>query len=175
LFSISPVCTDELEFIVNSFYCSIHATFNFVHLVFFTQHIVKAFIVVVSLLLAVIGILAALFITSRSRGSDVPTTASPKPTAQTTVAQTTIAPAPTSPEPGLFVCLFHLYPPVTRKRRRRYILDESAPAQKFSISFFFNSFFDFLPLNLLLVRNHPVKIIIVKRLIQGCNIFYWKK
>jgi len=27
-----------------------------------------------------------------------------------------------------FVCLFHLYPPVTRKRRRRYILDESAPA-----------------------------------------------
>jgi len=28
----------------------------------------------------------------------------------------------------LFVCLFHLYPPVTRKRRRYYILDESAPA-----------------------------------------------
>jgi len=25
-------------------------------------------------------------------------------------------------------CLFHLYPPVTRKRRWRYILDESAPA-----------------------------------------------
>jgi len=28
----------------------------------------------------------------------------------------------------LFACLFHLYPPVTRKRRWRYILDESAPA-----------------------------------------------
>jgi len=30
----------------------------------------------------------------------------------------------------LFVCLFlfHLYPPVTRKRRWRYMLDESAPA-----------------------------------------------
>jgi len=27
-----------------------------------------------------------------------------------------------------FVCLFHLYPPVTRKRRWRYILDEFAPA-----------------------------------------------
>jgi len=26
------------------------------------------------------------------------------------------------------VCLFHLYPPVTRKRRWRYILDESVPA-----------------------------------------------
>jgi len=28
----------------------------------------------------------------------------------------------------LFVCLFHLYPPVTRKRRLRYVLDGSAPA-----------------------------------------------
>jgi len=28
----------------------------------------------------------------------------------------------------IFVCLFHLYPPVTRKRRLRYILDESALA-----------------------------------------------
>jgi len=28
----------------------------------------------------------------------------------------------------IFVCLFHLYPPVTRKRRLLYILDEYAPA-----------------------------------------------
>jgi len=28
----------------------------------------------------------------------------------------------------LFVCLFHHYPPVTRKQRLRYILDKSAPA-----------------------------------------------
>jgi len=28
---------------------------------------------------------------------------------------------------------------------------------------------DFLPLNLLLVRSHQAEIIIVKRLIQGCN------
>jgi len=27
----------------------------------------------------------------------------------------------------MIVCLFHPYPPVTRKRRRHYILDESHP------------------------------------------------
>jgi len=47
--------------------------------------------------------------------------------------------------------LFHLYPSVTRKRRWRYILDESAPAYELSISEFSD---DFLPLNLLLVRSH---------------------
>jgi len=29
---------------------------------------------------------------------------------------------------GVCLFVFHLYPPVTRKRRWRYILDESAPA-----------------------------------------------
>jgi len=28
----------------------------------------------------------------------------------------------------MFVCLLHLYSPITRNRRWRYILDESAPA-----------------------------------------------
>jgi len=70
---------------------------------------------------------------------------------------------------GTFVaCLFYLYPPVTRKRRWRYMLDESAPAYR---SYPFPRFpvisFDFLPLNLLLIRNHQAEIIIVKRLIQG--------
>jgi len=36
----------------------------------------------------------------------------------------------------MYVCLFHLYPPVTRKRWWRYILDESAPASELSISAF---------------------------------------
>jgi len=70
----------------------------------------------------------------------------------------------------LFVCLFHLYPPVTKKRRWPYILDESEPAYR---SCPFPSFpvisIDFLPLNLLLVRSHQAEIIIVKRLIQGRN------
>jgi len=69
----------------------------------------------------------------------------------------------------LFVCLFHLYPPVTRKRRWRYILDEFAPALEFSISKFSGCFFDFLPLNLLLVRSHQAEIIILKRLIKDAT------
>jgi len=36
----------------------------------------------------------------------------------------------------------------------------------------FRLFFDFLPLNLLLVRSHQAEIIIVKRLIQGSNNVY---
>jgi len=50
-----------------------------------------------------------------------------------------------------------------------YILDESAPASELSISEFSSCFFDFLPLNLRLVRSHQAEIIIVKRLIQGRN------
>jgi len=34
---------------------------------------------------------------------------------------------------------------------------------------FFRLFFDFLLLNLLLVRSHQAEKIILKRLIQGCN------
>jgi len=33
-------------------------------------------------------------------------------------------------------------------------------------------FFDFLPLNLLLVRSYQAEIIIIKHLIQGCNNVY---
>jgi len=44
------------------------------------------------------------------------------------------------------------------------ILDESASASGIS-----SCFFDFLPLNLLLVHSHQAEIIIVKRLIQGRN------
>jgi len=72
----------------------------------------------------------------------------------------------------LFVSLFHLYTPVTRKRRWRYILNEFAPVYELSISEFSGCFFDFLPLNLLLVRSHQADIIIVKRLIQGRNNVY---
>jgi len=36
----------------------------------------------------------------------------------------------------------------------------------------FGCFFDFLPLNLLLVRSHQADIIIVQRLIQGRNNVY---
>jgi len=65
------------------------------------------------------------------------------------------------------VCLllFQLDPPVTRKRRWRYILDESAPALSCPFSSFPGCFFDFLLLNLLLVRSHQAEIIIVNRLI----------
>jgi len=52
------------------------------------------------------------------------------------------------------VCLFHLYPPVTRKRRWHCILYESVPASELSISEFSSCFFDFLPLNLQLVQSH---------------------
>jgi len=41
-----------------------------------------------------------------------------------------------------------------------------------SIFKFSGSFFNFLPLNLLLVRSHQAVIIIVKRLIQGRNYVY---
>jgi len=53
-------------------------------------------------------------------------------------------------------------PPVTRKRRCCNILDESTPAQELSNSEFSVCFFDFLPLNLLLVRGHQAEIIIAK-------------
>jgi len=42
----------------------------------------------------------------------------------------------------------------------RYVLDESAPISEFS-----GCFFDFIPLNLLLVRSYQAEIIIVKHLI----------
>jgi len=64
-------------------------------------------------------------------------------------------------------CLFHLYPPVTRKRLWRYVLDESAPTEELSIFEFFGCLFDYVPLYLLLVRSHQAEIIIVKHLIQG--------
>jgi len=38
-----------------------------------------------------------------------------------------------------------------------------------SISKFSGCFFDFLPLNLLLVKSHQAKIIMVNRLVQGRN------
>jgi len=60
--------------------------------------------------------------------------------------------------------LFKLSSPVTRKRG---ILEESAPAQELSIPEFSGCFFDFLSVNLLIVRSHQAKIIIVMRLIQG--------
>jgi len=66
-------------------------------------------------------------------------------------------------------CWIHLYSPITRKQRWRYILNESAPAYELSISEFSGWFVDFLPLNLLLVRRQQIKIIIVKRLIQRRN------
>jgi len=56
-----------------------------------------------------------------------------------------------------------------RKRLWRYILDESEPAQELSISEFSVCLFDFLSLNLLLVRSHQAEIIIVKRFTQGRN------
>jgi len=43
------------------------------------------------------------------------------------------------------------------------------PLRNLSISEFFSCFFDFLPLNLLLVQSHQVEIIIRNRLIQGQN------
>jgi len=39
--------------------------------------------------------------------------------------------------------LFHLYPPVTRKRRWRYILDESTPARSCPFSEFSGCVFDY--------------------------------
>jgi len=57
----------------------------------------------------------------------------------------------------LFFVLFHLYPHVTRKRRWRYILDDNPHPLR---SCPFPSLpFDFLPLNLLLVRSHQAEII----------------
>jgi len=67
------------------------------------------------------------------------------------------------------VFFFHLHPAITRKRRWRYILDESAPAYELYISEFSGCFFDFLPRNFLLLQSHQAEIIIVKRLIQGRN------
>jgi len=58
---------------------------------------------------------------------------------------------------------------VKRKRRWRYILDESALALELSISNFSSCFFDFFTLNLLLVRSHKSEIIVENRLIQGRN------
>jgi len=45
----------------------------------------------------------------------------------------------------------------------------SSLAKEFPVSKFSGCFFDFLPLNLLLVRSHQTEIIVVKRLIQGHN------
>jgi len=59
----------------------------------------------------------------------------------------------------LFVCLFHLDRSVTRKRWWYYILDESAPTSKLSISEFSGCFFDFLLINLLFVRSDQAEII----------------
>jgi len=47
-------------------------------------------------------------------------------------------------------------------------LDEFAPAYELSNS---DCFFDFLPLNWLLVRSRQAEIIIVKHLIQGRNVY----
>jgi len=62
----------------------------------------------------------------------------------------------------LFVCLFYLYPPVTRKRRWCY--QTNTHPLNFPFSEFSGCFFDFLPLNLLLVRSYQAEIILVKRL-----------
>jgi len=48
-------------------------------------------------------------------------------------------------------------------------LDKFALAYEKSISEFSGCFFDFLPLNLLLVPSHQAEIIIIKRLIQERN------
>jgi len=44
--------------------------------------------------------------------------------------------------------------------------------EKATVALFSGCFFDFLPLNLLLVRSHQAEIIIVMRLIQGRNNVY---
>jgi len=52
------------------------------------------------------------------------------------------------------VALVHLYPPVMRKRRWRYMLDESLLANEMPIHKFTGCFFDFFLVNLLLVQSH---------------------
>jgi len=75
----------------------------------------------------------------------------------------------------LFVCLidlFHLYPSVTTYEKAtvalyfRRILTRLGVAV---IQVFFDYFFDFFTINLLLVQSHQAEIIVVKRLIQGRN------
>jgi len=49
----------------------------------------------------------------------------------------------------------------------RHVVNRALGVVHFQI---FRLFFDFLPLNLLLVRSHQAEIINVKRLMQGRNI-----
>jgi len=73
----------------------------------------------------------------------------------------------------LFIYLLHLYPPVTRKRRWRESnvgrIRTRLEVVRFRV---FRLYLWLVPLNLLLVRTHQAEIIIVKRLIQGCNNAY---
>jgi len=67
------------------------------------------------------------------------------------------------------IVLFHLLTSCHKRVKVRYNLEESAPAEKLSIFAFCGWFFDFLPLNLLLVeatsRDNHRKV----PLIQSCN------
>jgi len=71
-----------------------------------------------------------------------------------------------------FVCLFHLETEIdlTRKSDSGAIFwTNPHPLRSYPFPSFPIVSFDFLPLNLLLVRNHQAEIIIVKRLIQRRN------
>jgi len=66
----------------------------------------------------------------------------------------------------VFVVLFHLYPSITRKRQQHYILEYGLIRTRLGVAEFpkFSGFFfDFFPVNLLLVRSNQAEIIIVKR------------
>jgi len=65
--------------------------------------------------------------------------------------------------------LFPLYPPVTRQRRWRYILDDSSLLWSCRFPKFPDDSFNFFPVTFLLVQSHHAEIIVVKRLIQGRN------